>query len=215
MKQALYPKNPILIVDDEQDFLNSIHTTLKRNGITNVELCDKSIEVMHRLKEKKYSLILLDIIMPEIRGDELLPKILENYLGIPVIMLTALAEAELAFQCVRKGARDYLVKTVETSQLLEKIRGILGSMEPSQAVSLGTNFDPTNEEASSSYDPKEFNFAEEVQAIIQKSKELMEPDREPKDRVKTIFLADLVGATAAKDEYGHCNGIKRSQLHNI
>jgi two-component system nitrogen regulation response regulator GlnG len=108
MKKKLYPAYPVLVVDAEDDFLNSIQMTLKRKGITNVECCNKSTEVMTRLKEKKYSLILLDIIMPVIRGDELLPKIIENYLGIPVVMLTAVNDTEIAFQCVQKGARDYL-----------------------------------------------------------------------------------------------------------
>ncbi|MCX6583707.1 MAG: response regulator [Candidatus Aminicenantes bacterium] len=202
MKQALYPKNPILIVDDEVDFLNSIHTTLKRKGITNVELCDKSIDVMPRLKEKKYSLILLDIIMPDIRGNDLLPEIMENYVGIPVIMLTAWNDIETAFQCRKKGARDFLLKPIDTPQLLEKIRDVLGTTEPPQ-------------EGDSDYSSKEFNFAEEVKEIIQKSKEQLELNQEPTFDVKTIFLADLVGATAAKDEFGHSKGMKRSHIHNI
>ena len=77
MKKKLYPPYPVLVVDDEDDFLNSIQTTLKRKGITNVECCNKSTEVMPRLREKKYSLILLDIIMPGIRGDDLLPGIIK------------------------------------------------------------------------------------------------------------------------------------------
>jgi len=215
MKQALYPKNPILIVDDEADFLNSTHTTLKRKGITNVELCDKSIDVMPRLKEKKYSLILLDIIMPDIRGNDLLPEIMENYVGIPVIMLTAWNDIETAFQCRKKGARDFLLKPIDTPQLLEKIRGVLGSTEPPRAANRRTNSHAADEERYPDYYSKEFNFVEEVKEIIQKSKEQLEPDQEPTLDVKTIFLADLVGATAAKDEFGHSKGMKRCHIHNI
>jgi len=194
MKQKLYPQNPILIVDDEVDFLNGLKAILESKGITNVECCKDSREVMPKLKEKKYSLIFLDILMPYLNGDELLPQIMENYLGFPVIMLTALNESTSAFKCVKMGARDYIVKPFDTPILLEKIHGIF-------------NLTETPPDASQPFI--------EVQEIIQKSKEQLEPDQEPTLDVKTIFLADLVGATAAKDEFGHSKGMKRSHIHNI
>ena len=46
MNKTLYPAYPVLVVDDEEDFLNSIQMTLKRKGITNVECCNKSMQVM-------------------------------------------------------------------------------------------------------------------------------------------------------------------------
>lgn len=215
MKKKLYPPYPVLVVDDEDDFLNSIQMTLKRKGITNVECCNKGAEVMPMLKEKKYSLILLDIIMPDIRGDDLLPKIIDNYLGIPVIMLTALNDTEIAFQCVQKGARDYLVKPVDSLQLLEKIRGVLDSTEQMQAAIRRTSSEAVKEKEDHDYYPKEFNFTEEVQKILQESTGKLESEQEVTLNVMTVFLADLVGATAAKQEYGHSKGMKRCYVHNL
>jgi CheY-like chemotaxis protein len=78
MSEKLFPEFPILLVDDEEDVLMSMYMNFKLEGINNVERCPDSLEVMPRLKEKKYSLILLDILMPGIRGDELLPEIVEK-----------------------------------------------------------------------------------------------------------------------------------------
>ena len=122
MDEELYPKSPILIVDDEENFLNSINFCLRSEGITNFECCQKSREVLPRLKKKKYSLILLDLIMPVIRGEELLPKIIEKYPKIPVIVITAEKDIDKAVECMSQGAIDYLVKPFDTPRLLEKVR---------------------------------------------------------------------------------------------
>lgn len=125
MKPEPHPKLTVLLVDDKEDFLNSMKVTLKQNGITNVECCQDSRNVMPLLKKKKFSLILLDILMPGKRGDELLPEIVEECPEIPVIMLTALDNVKTAFECIKKGAFDYLLKSFETPDLIKKIQHIL------------------------------------------------------------------------------------------
>ena len=133
MDEEIYPESPILIVDDEQNFLKSINFRLRSEGITNVELCQKSQEVLPRLKKKKYSLILLDLIMPHPRGEELLPQIIEKYPKIPVIVITADKDLEKAVECLRDGAFDYLVKPVDTRRLLEKVRNGLDFIGKAQS----------------------------------------------------------------------------------
>ncbi|MCK4764631.1 MAG: response regulator [Candidatus Aminicenantes bacterium] len=122
MNQELYPDWPILIVDDNKDFLNSIDFTLKTEGITNVELCSDSREVLGLLKQKKYSLVLLDLKMPYISGRELLPQIKNIYPSIPIIILTGHADIPKAIECIKTGAFDLWEKTADTPQLLEKIK---------------------------------------------------------------------------------------------
>jgi FixJ family two-component response regulator len=126
--EKVFPVYPVLLVDDEEPFLNSIYMTLKSEGITNVERCKDSQEVIPLLKEKRFSLILLDILMPHIRGDVLLPQILEEQPDVKVIMITAVNEIETAVECMSAGAVDYLVKPVEKSQLIEKVKKILHSL---------------------------------------------------------------------------------------
>jgi len=125
MNKELYPQFPILIVDDEEHFLDSMKVTLNSNGITHVEVCKDCLEVLPRLKEKEFSLILLDIMMPVIRGDELLPKILEEYPEIPIVMLTAVEDSAKMIECMKRGAMDYLLKAADTLQWINTIRKVL------------------------------------------------------------------------------------------
>jgi DNA-binding response OmpR family regulator len=120
---------PVLIVDDRDDILNSMKVSLLRNGITDVEICRDSRQVMSLLEKNKFSLILLDIVMPYIRGDELLPRIVKEYPGTPVIMITAYPAVENAVGCIKKGAFDYVVKPFSTPKLLEKVKKALKSFK--------------------------------------------------------------------------------------
>ncbi|HLP60717.1 MAG TPA: response regulator [Candidatus Deferrimicrobium sp.] len=123
--QDKYPEFPILVVDDEKNFLNSMDFILRSKGISNVECCSDSTEVMPRLKNKKYSVILLDLKMRGITGEELLEKIVEEYPRTPVIILTAIDMVEIAVRCIKKGAFDYLGKPVVTEKLIKTIQDAL------------------------------------------------------------------------------------------
>ncbi len=118
----MIPLDPVLIVDDEGQFLQSAHFSLKTSGIANVELCDDSRCVMNILDNKKVSAVLLDILMPHITGKDLLPQITVKYPGIPVIMLTALNEIETAVECMKAGAFDYLVKPIDKTRLVTTLK---------------------------------------------------------------------------------------------
>jgi len=126
MDEGLFPELSLLVVDDEHEFLKSLRFVLKTNGIANVECCQDSRDVMPRLKKKKFSVILLDLLMPlYISGEELLSEIVEQYPEIPVIIVTAHADIETAKDCMKKGALDYLMKPFETKDLVRKINDAL------------------------------------------------------------------------------------------
>jgi DNA-binding NtrC family response regulator len=125
VKKELFPEQPILIVDDEKHFLNSLDFKLRSHGIINVECCQDSRDVMPKLKEKKYSLILLDILMPHISGDELLTDIVVSYPDIPIIIITAFPDEKTAIECMEKGAFDCLTKPIEIKDLIRAIHDTL------------------------------------------------------------------------------------------
>ena len=129
MHKENFPGSPILIVDDDKNFLNSMDFKLRSNGITNIECCQDSLEVMNRLKSKKYSTILLDLKMPGISGMDLLPKIVAEYPDIPVIVVTGFPEIETTTHCMKIGAFDYIVKTDDPQKLIETIRNALNLMD--------------------------------------------------------------------------------------
>lgn len=131
MDRELYPEFPVLMVDDEKNFLNSAYFELRAHGISNVECCQNSSEVMLLLKQKNYSVILLDLLMPAIGGEELLSEITDKYPEIPVIIVSALPETETidATYYMKKGAFDYLTKPIETKDLISTIQDALGLMD--------------------------------------------------------------------------------------
>ncbi|MCK5055652.1 MAG: sigma-54-dependent Fis family transcriptional regulator [Candidatus Aminicenantes bacterium] len=125
MIEAAYPEYPVLIVDDEENALESFEITLNSARIDNIILCSDSREVMPLLKKQKVELILLDLTMPHIPGEELLPRIIQYHPDIPVIIITGNIEVETAVKCMQLGAFDYMVKPVEEKRLISGVkRGI-------------------------------------------------------------------------------------------
>ncbi len=123
MAAALYPNQPILLVDDEQAFLFSAENVLISNGITNVKSVSDSTTVMNLLAHEEFSVIVLDINMPVISGMDLLPQIVEKHPLTPVVILTAVNEVESAVQCIKAGAFNYILKPVDDARLVTTIRG--------------------------------------------------------------------------------------------
>jgi len=121
MKQRKYPSYPILLVDDEEQFLTSTDFILKGGGINHVILCSDSRKVMPILQEQVFSVIALDLSMPHVSGYELLPRIIEVFPDTPVIILTAANEVETAVKCMKEGALDYLAKPIESDSLINAV----------------------------------------------------------------------------------------------
>lgn len=122
MTITLNPIKPILLVDDEEHFLSTVELVLNSNRLNNVYTCGDSQRVLDILKSKEFSLVVLDINMPNISGRELLPKILENFPEMPVIIITAINNVESAVECMKLGAFDYLVKPIDDERLISSIK---------------------------------------------------------------------------------------------
>jgi DNA-binding response OmpR family regulator len=130
MKKKPYPELPILVVDDEESFLDSMKATLRVDGITNVVCCQDSRDVIPLLAQKKFSLIILDVLMPYIRGDELLPEIREKYPDQKVILLTAISRESTKINPSNNCDVDYINKPFDSPQLIAKIKGSLDEKNP-------------------------------------------------------------------------------------
>lgn len=122
MEIKKYPDLPILVVDDEKDILASYETVLANAGINHLLLCDDSRQVMELLRENAVSVIILDLIMPHIGGRVLLEEITEKNPGIPVIVVTATDDVDTAVACMKLGAFDYMVKSVDGVRLSSGVR---------------------------------------------------------------------------------------------
>ncbi len=116
---------PVLMIDDDEISLKFYSTILESYGISNIKQFSDSREALPFLSENQVLLILLDLNMPHISGIELLKEINELYPDIPVIVITADNKVELAVECIKTGAFDYLVKPVQTSRLLSVIKHVI------------------------------------------------------------------------------------------
>jgi DNA-binding NtrC family response regulator len=129
MGAAVYPENPVLLVDDEQQFLFSAENALITNGISNVAVQNDSTKVMNMLDADEYSLVVLDMNMPNISGLELLEMIVDKHPNIPVVILTAINDVESAVKCIKTGAFNYILKPVDDTRLVTTIRSGLNLRE--------------------------------------------------------------------------------------
>ena len=114
-------KFKMLVVDDEQDFLETILKRLKARKIevTGVESGYKALEF---LGTHNVDVIILDVKMPGMDGIETLREIRKKKPLVEVIMLTGHASVESGIQGMQLGAFDYVMKPVALDELLEKVR---------------------------------------------------------------------------------------------
>lgn len=112
----------ILIVEDEQPISNLIRMSLTKEGYHCACAFDGA-EAADFLEKNRYDLILLDVMLPEIDGFELMDYI--RPLEIPVIFLTAKAAVQDRVKGLKLGAEDYIVKPFEIVELLARIDVVL------------------------------------------------------------------------------------------
>jgi DNA-binding response OmpR family regulator len=119
----------ILLVDDEEDILDFLELILEEQGYT-VLKANSGREALAVAQLNRPELILLDIMMPEMDGWEVLKllKADEEVSHIPVAMLTARTEMKDKIQGLQEGAIDYICKPFATKELLDKLEIILAQV---------------------------------------------------------------------------------------
>jgi DNA-binding NtrC family response regulator len=119
MSATPYPTFRILLVDDEPAWLGSLSLTLEScAGITNMITCSDSRQVMAILDQGGIGLVLLDLTMPHLSGEELLGQIAERHPEIAAIVVSGLNQVETAVRCMKLGAFDYCIKTDEEDRIV-------------------------------------------------------------------------------------------------
>jgi two-component system response regulator VicR len=115
----------ILVVDDEPDILELIKDILKSKY--DVYTAKNVKEAVSTLEKVKIDLIILDIMMPQIDGWDFLWMIRgsEKYREIPVIIVTARADAEDKLIGLKEGVKDYIVKPFLPNELINRVEEIL------------------------------------------------------------------------------------------
>lgn len=114
----------ILVVDDEDTLRLTLKARLTSGGFE-VETARDGEEALEKLKASLFDVVLLDINMPRMDGITTLGVLAELYPKIDVIMLTGFADFSTAIECLKAGAKDYLVKPIDTTELITRMRSLL------------------------------------------------------------------------------------------
>jgi class 3 adenylate cyclase len=122
-----HDKARILIVDDNEDNRYTLVRRLHREGWTNLVTAENGREALDKIGNERFDLTLLDIMMPEINGYEVLERLKADprTRDIPVLMISALSELESVIRCIELGAEDYLPKPFNPVLLRARISACL------------------------------------------------------------------------------------------
>lgn len=112
----------ILIVEDEAHIAQMIEATLSLGGYTS-EICSDGEKAVERIFAGGFDLVLLDVMLPEISGFELMEYLAPT--GTPVIFLTAKGALADRVRGLRLGADDYIVKPFEPMELIARVEAVL------------------------------------------------------------------------------------------
>ncbi len=122
-------KRRILIADDEKALIQTMAFTLKRNGYdvkTEVDGWSAFASIVSaNLSDAPFDLLITDIQMPGLSGLELILKLREAEILIPILVITGYGNMELVVKLLRAGCMDYLDKPFEVQDLLDRVSHLL------------------------------------------------------------------------------------------
>jgi len=121
-------KKKILLVDDEIDFLQLLKARLEANGY-NVETAMNGKEALEKFQRKKPDALILDVMMPEINGLEVLREIRKEDQKIPIFIITAFSNEERFKAANQFNASGFIMKTSDLQSEIDNINVTLGIAE--------------------------------------------------------------------------------------
>jgi len=123
----------VLIVEDEQQILTALKDFLEFNGFKVTQAVD-GLEAERAVAKERFDLILLDLMLPKISGEQLCTKWRQQGLQSPIIMLTAKAQQKEKVAGLNLGSDDYITKPFALEELLARIKAVLRRTDPGRAV---------------------------------------------------------------------------------
>ena len=113
-------KGSLLVIDDEPEIRESLETLLSMEGYE-IETAADARSGAERIERKAFDLVLLDVMLPDRSGLDLLQDIRSTNPALPVVMITAYGSVETAVQAMRRGASNYITKPWDNERLLSEI----------------------------------------------------------------------------------------------
>ncbi len=126
----------VLVVDDERNIRESLQRLLGLEGI-DCALASDGAQAVEILKAETFDVIVTDLRMPVMGGQELLERIRDEGQRSPVIMISALGEIHDAVTALKTGAVDYLIKPFDPDELIHKIRAAVSNRRRGDLIEAG------------------------------------------------------------------------------
>ena len=126
-------KTSILVVEDEEKIRSALTDFLEFHNFEVTEVAD-GLKAERMAAEKRFDLILLDLMLPKISGEQLCSKWRHDGLQAPIIMLTAKGQEKEKVSGLNLGADDYITKPFSLEELLARINAMLRRTDPARAV---------------------------------------------------------------------------------
>lgn len=123
------PHFPILLIDDEPSWLRSLGLLLERAGFTNLRKLTDGRKVRELLAEEEIGIVLLDLMMPDMPGEELIPVIREESPDTVIVVVSGMNQVNLAVKCMKLGASDFIVKTGAEERIVATVKNAVSLWE--------------------------------------------------------------------------------------
>jgi CheY-like chemotaxis protein len=120
-------KKRILVVDDDVNILRVFKSILEKEGYL-VETAETGKDALEKIKEQKFNVCLIDVMLPDMDGTELLRKISSDS-GTIKIVITGFSSDEVGKKAADYGADDFLVKPVRAEELIATVRDRLSILQ--------------------------------------------------------------------------------------
>lgn len=119
----------VLIVDDYKTMLRIIRNLMKQLGFDNVDEATDGSAALHKLRDKKYGLVISDWNMEPMTGLQLLQEVRADgeLKAMPFIMVTAESKTENVIAAKKAGVNNYIVKPFNAATLKSKLQAVLGN----------------------------------------------------------------------------------------
>ena len=123
----------VLIADDNLQIVSILKEYCKKNNF-NVTLAHDGEEILEKIRNNKFDIVLLDIMMPKKNGFDVCKEV-RTFSNVPIIMITARGEDFERIMGLETGADDYIVKPFSPGEVIARIHAILRRVIPSENIS--------------------------------------------------------------------------------
>jgi len=119
-------KKTVLIVDDSPVMCSFLKKIFEESGYEVAGIAHDGAEAVEKFEQVRPDVVTLDIIMPKLKGTEVLKQILEKEPDAKVVMASSVSDAKTVMQCLKIGAKRYIIKPYDREAVMTAVEKALG-----------------------------------------------------------------------------------------